>query len=235
MLNKSAKPIHSCYNQHMFGLFSKKTKIAGHIGYFDLQDWWESTFTQQERNHIEEIYHPMGSESNTKPLTEGELSWTSQTASSLLWALAGWFNNTRDREIAKRIIAKAEQMAQVGGNILDSHFSLSEKIVIYYRERETTHDGLEKAIQACKDQIAIAPKVAKAFLKEYPLQPLPAHGGYRQLRIILEKQGNFDQAIELCEIAKQEGWADDWDKQIITLNKKSRNLPKMAKLQTTLS
>lgn len=222
MLNKSAKPNNSCYNQHMLGLTSKKTKITGQIGFFNLQDWWESSFTQQERNHIEEIYHPMGSESNSKPLTEGELSGTSQTASGLLWALAGWFNNPQDREIAKKIIAKAEQMACVSGNILDIHFSLSQKIEIYYRERETTTDGLEKAIQACKEQIAIAPNVAKAFLKEYPQQPLPAHVGYRQLRIILEKQGNFDQAIKLCELAKQEGWADDWDKQILTLNKKKQ-------------
>ena len=95
MLNNSAKLIFSCYNQLMFGLFSKKTKIAGHIGYFDLQDWWESTFTLQERDHIEDIYHPMGSESKSKPLTEGKLSWTSQTASGLLGSLAGWFHNRR--------------------------------------------------------------------------------------------------------------------------------------------
>jgi tetratricopeptide (TPR) repeat protein len=155
-------------------------------------------------------------------LTEGEFSWTSQTASGLLGVLAGWFNNPRDREIAKKIITKAEEMAPVSGNVLDLHFSLSEKLVIYYRERETTSDGLEKAIQACKDQITIAPQAARAFLKEYPKQPLPAHGGYRQLRIILEKQGKYDEAIKLCEQAKLQGWADNWDKQIVNLKKKKQ-------------
>ena len=93
-------------------------------------------------------------------------------------------------------------------------------MVIYYRERETTPDGLEKAIQACREQISLAPRAAKVFLKEYPHQDLPAHAGYRQLRIILEKQGKFDEAIALCEQAKAQGWADDWDKQIETLQKK---------------
>lgn len=206
----------------MFGLFNKKSEIKGEIGYFKLQDWWFSAFTQEERNHIEEVFHPMGSDPSSKPLTQGDLSYTSQTAAGLLQALAGWFNNPRDREIAKKIITKAEELAPTGGNVLDRHFTLSEKMVIYYREREASPEAMEKAIQACREQIAMAPEAAKAFLKEYPWQPLPAHAGYRQLRIILEKQGKFDEAIELCEQAKQQGWSGNWDKQIETLKKKKQ-------------
>lgn len=206
----------------MFGLFNKikKIKVGGQIGYLGLQNWWQTTFSEAERIHIEDIFKPLGSDPNSKPLTQGEISWTSQTAPSLLHSLAGWFNNPRDREIAKKIIAKAEEMSPVDGNILDRHFTLSEKIVIYYRERETSQNGLEKAIQACRDQIAIAPQAKIAFFKEYPQQPLPAHGGFRQLRIILEKQGKYSEAIELCEEAKNQGWADNWDKQIVTLKMK---------------
>lgn len=217
----------------MFGLFNKKSEIKGEIGYFKLEDWWLSTFTEEERDHIEDVFKPMGADPNSKPLTQGDISWTSQTAAGLLQALAGWFNNPRDREIAKKIIAKADELsseasqsAPTGGNVLDRHFTLSEKMVIYYRERETTPDGLEKAIQACREQIVLAPEAAKAFLKEYPHQALPAHAGYRQLRIILEKQGKFDEAIALCEQAKAQGWADDWDKQIETLMKKKQKAAK---------
>ncbi|EKD91009.1 MAG: hypothetical protein ACD_30C00052G0027 [uncultured bacterium] len=208
----------------MFGIFNKKNETKGEIGYFGLQDWWLSAFTQDERNHIEEVFHPMGSEPSSKPLTQGDISYTSQTAAGLLQALAGWFNNPRDREIAKKIIQKAEELAPVGGNILDQHFTLSEKMVIYYRERETSPEAMETAITTCREQIALAPQAIKAFLKEYPQQPLPAHAGYRQLRIILEKQGKYDEAIELCLQAKQQGWTDDWDKQLETLNKKKEKV-----------
>lgn len=210
----------------MFGLFDKKSEIKGEIGYFKLQDWWLSVFTQKERSHIEEVFHPMGSDHSSKPLTQGDIYSTSQTAAGLLQALAGWFNNPRDREIAKKIIAKAEELASTGGNVLDRHFTLSEKMVIYYREREASSEAMEKAIQACREQIAMAPEAAKAFLKEYSWQALPAHAGYRQLRIILEKQGKFDEAIQLCEQAKAQGWADDWNKQIETLNKKKAKVKK---------
>lgn len=206
----------------MFGFFNKKIETKGKIGYFKLQDLWLTTFTQEERDHIEKVFHPMGADPSSKPLTQGDISSTSQAAAGLLQALAGWFNNPRDREIAKKIIAKAEELAPMGGNVLDRHFTLSEKMVIYYRERETSAEAMEKAIKACRDQIAMAPEAAKAFLKKYPWQALPAHAGYRQLRIILEKQNKFDEAIELCEQAKAQGWADDWNKMIETLNKKKQ-------------
>ncbi|PIZ46777.1 hypothetical protein CO180_03505 [candidate division WWE3 bacterium CG_4_9_14_3_um_filter_41_6] len=204
----------------MFGFWNKKTEIRGEIGYFGLQDWWLSTFSKAERDHIENIFRPMGSDPNSNPLTEGEITWTSQTAVSLLSSLAGWFNNPQDREIAKKIIDKAWGLATNCENVLDYHFTLHQKMEIYYRERESSSQALEIAINACREQIELAPQAAKAFLKEYPEDTLPAHAGYSQLRIILEKQGKYDEAIVLCEKAKQQKWAGNWDKQIETLNKK---------------
>lgn len=210
----------------MFGLFRKDPKIKGEIAYFELQDWWLTAFTQEERDHIEEVFQPLGTEPNSKPLTQGDINYSSDTAAGLLDALAGWFNNPKDREIAKKIIDKAEELAPSGEDILNHHFTLQQKMEIYYRERETSPDGMEKAIKACRDQIALAPEAAKAFLKEYPEQPLPAHAGYSQLRIILEKQDKFDEAIELYEQADKQGWAGNWDKQIETLKKKKEKAAK---------
>ncbi|MEI8332169.1 MAG: hypothetical protein WCF90_11075 [Methanomicrobiales archaeon] len=50
------------------------------------------------------------------------------------------------------------------------------------------------AIEACKQQKSISEKAKRAFLKEYNA-PLPSHGGYLQLYIILEKQKNYDEVI----------------------------------------
>jgi len=207
-------------------MFNKKTGIKGEIGYYGLQDWWLTAFTQEERDHIEDVFKPLGSDSNTKPLAEGEISWSSGTAAKLLHSLAGWFNNPRDRELAKKIIQKADELAPKGADILDYHFTLQTKMEIYYRERETSPEAMETAINACKEQINIAPQAAAAFLKEYPEQSLPAHAGYSQLRIILEKQGKFDEAIGLCEQAKKQNWTGNWDKQIETLNKKKEKAAK---------
>jgi len=96
--------------------------------------------------------------------------------------------------------------------ILDKHFELSEKIPELYKKRETA--GLEKTIEACRQQIDLAPQAKAVFLKQYPDQTLPSHRGYTQLAIILDKQGRYKEAIKVCKQAKSEGWNGDWDKRI---------------------
>lgn len=199
----------------MFGLFNKLKKIGGEIGYYDLEDWWLSTFTDAERDCIEAVYHPMGADPDSRPLTEGKLTYSSQNAAGLLQNLAGWFNKPGDREIAKKIIAKANELAGEGDDVLDQHFALQQRMEIYYRERDADPDALNEAIKACEDQIKLAPAAAKQFLKEYPKQPLPGHAGYTQLAIILKKQGRYKEVVGLCQRAKAQGWTGDWEGRII--------------------
>lgn len=149
----------------MFSLFNKSKPIEGEIGYCNLQDWWLTTFTQEERNHIEDVFNPLGGNSKTKPLTQGKISSSSQKAADLLHALAGWFNKPDDRYIAKKIIQKAYEEATKGSDILDLHFTLQTMMEIYYRDRDVEPDAFSKAIQACEEQISIAPQAVGAFKK----------------------------------------------------------------------
>lgn len=206
----------------MFNIFKKEKQIEGELGYYGLVDWWLTTFSEEERKHIEDVFHPLGANPGSKPLTEGKIDYSSQNAAGLLHSLAGWFNKPEDREIARKIIEKAEELAQNGKDILDSHFTLQQEIEIYYRDRDTDPTALGKAIKACEQQIKIAPEAAKAFLKEYPGQSLPAHVGYTQLAIILKKQGEYKKLIEVCEQAKKQGWSGDWDKRILEAKKWSQ-------------
>lgn len=198
------------------------SKIEGNIGYFGLEKWWLSEFTEEERKHIEDTYHPFGLSPDSKPLTEGKITSTSMTAAGLLNCLAGWFNNPEYRHIARKMLKKAQEVNKVTSslkNVLDEHFTLSEMIPVYYRDREKD-DMLEKTIDACKQQIVLAPQAARSFLVEYPKQPLPSHRGYEQLVIIFNKQDDLVEAIQLCEQAKAEGWAGDWDNRIARYKKK---------------
>ena len=73
---------------------------------------------------------------------------------------------------------------------------------------------LKKAIDACKQQIDLAPKTIDALKTEYKDSTLPSHKGYEQLAIILEKQKTYKEAIDLCGQADKQGWAGDWKKRI---------------------
>lgn len=204
---------------------SKHGKVKGDIGYHQLEEWWFSTFTDSERKYITEKYQPMGmgEETETKNhLTEGDISWTSASTSNFLNGLSSWFTGPNDRVIGRKIGEKAKEEALKSKDPLDMHFALSSLITLYYRDRDRDQaDYYDKALAYCRAQIKIQAVAAKAFLKEYPKQPLPSHVGYEQLAIVLEKEKHYQEAIDLTKEAKQNGWAGDWDKRIERCQKKA--------------
>lgn len=197
----------------IFNIFKKESnQIRGSIGYFGLGDWWLSNFSETEREYIIKTFQPLGSSGES--LIKGNISYTSETSIDLLSALAGWFDKKDDRTIAYRIIKKAEEMINESSNILDIHFLYQSKIETYYKNRDNDPNALEKAIEACKQQIEISPKAKAAFQKEYKDSPLPSHVGFEQLAIIEEKRKNFETAIKISKKALEQGWDGDWEKRI---------------------
>lgn len=194
--------------------------IEGPIGYFGLAEWWLATFTEAERKY-------MGSASESATgggsLTEGRISYTSGTAAQFLSGLATNFYKPQDRRIARLMLAKAQELAKAAGNVLDLHFVYAGMIKTFYADRDNDPEALDLAIAACEEQIALAPEAAKAWSREYPEEPLPAHTGYTQLAIIREKQRNFADAISLSRLAMKQEWAGDWEQRI------ARNEKRLAK------
>jgi len=193
-------------------------KIEGELGYFGLGDWWVSTFSEAERDYIETTYQPMSiGGDREKPLTEGRIQSTTQTVSSLLSGLAGWFKKPADLSIARRILAKAEEVTV---EPVDQHYLYQEMIQTFYRSRDLDPTALNDAVIACQKQISIAVKVTRLLKKEYPGEQLPAHVGYKQLAIILEKEEKYSEVIRLMKNAVAQGWNGDWEKRIARCEKK---------------
>lgn len=237
--------------------FKKQSKVMGKIGLYMLSDWWLTTFTEEEQRYIAEKYQPIGASENS--LIKGEFQpGGTERASQLLWGLATWFRSKDDFTLACRILKKAEELSS---NPIDAHFTYSGMIQIYYPMRGVELEALTKVIEACQAQIDIASTVARCMREEHakttislsrPFQysslsdisdseveatlkglnySLPSHSGYEQLAIILEKQGDFSEAIRLAQQAKQEGWKGDWDKRIDRCQKKLGNMEKQEKLK----
>jgi hypothetical protein len=76
------------------------------------------------------------------------------------------------------------------------------------------------AIVSCRAQIRIQHEAGGKWLRDYPGDTLPAHTGYTQLAIILEKEKRFEEAIALIEEAKANGWSGDWDSRMKRLRSK---------------
>lgn len=192
-----------------FGLFGQK-KITGLIGYFGLSDWWLTSFSKDERKTIKQLYKPLGG----AHLDDKKITYSGQNALSFLYGLAGWFSKNEVRPIGYKILDEAEKHITEAKTPLDLHFFYQTQIELYYRDREKP-DYMNRVIQACHNQIAIAQKATKTFRSgKEGLDSLPSHKGYEQLAIILERKRNYQETICLCERAKKQGWAGKWDDRI---------------------
>ena len=193
----------------------KKTKVNGIVKYLKLEGWWLNELNDEERGVILEAYG--------HSIIEGNISRSSNTQLRFLYGLIGYFNKPELKHIAYKIIAKAETLIDERSRALDIHFLYGAKLDVCYKDRELSPNGLDIAIQACKQQIENAQAAVEAFKNEYG-DDLPSHKGYHQLAIILEKQKRYGEAISLCEKAGSQGWAGDWDTRIERCNKRAAKL-----------
>jgi hypothetical protein len=88
-------------------------KVRGWIAFYGLISWWQTTFTEAERNYIEQCFSPaLGTdlEASRLTLTKGEVGNCNQPAPEFLNGLATWFTATKDASIAKRIHDKVIEL-----------------------------------------------------------------------------------------------------------------------------
>lgn len=122
---------------------------------------------------------------------------------------------------------------------VQAHFACNWLIKVAYKDRNDP-GVLGKVIDYCQTSIAINQLVRADMLEESysrwralhsmgssaatpafdELAETPQHPGFKQLCIILEKQGDLEDAIEVCEQAAVSGWAGDWDARLTRLKRK---------------
>jgi hypothetical protein len=187
----------------------------GLIQFYELVDWWESALQPEERDRLASRFHPLGRESDSRPLTEGrQAEYGAMATPAGFWsALIRWpATDEEGRAIRRKIRDKLVSLVEDEQNIIARHFVLQVLIREFYKERADT-DARATAIRYCRDQIAIAPAVAAVMRSDFPDQ-LPRHIGYEQLSIILQKDKRCAEVMALCAEALARGWSGDWTKRI---------------------
>jgi len=200
-------------------IFRQHDQTAGDLGYFGLGTWWLSAFSSAERQYLEATFAPGGSRS----LTKGQKPSTFATAAALLVALASHLSRKpEDRNLAARVLSKAEERALAERDLVGLHFVYQETIRLQYKWRQTFPDALDLAFAACHKQVQYATQAAEALQEAFPEQPLPAHFGFQRTASVLEQRKAYEQALEICQRAKEQGWAGNWAWRMLRIKKKLR-------------
>jgi len=199
----------------------RRDEIEGELGYFGLGGWWSSAFTRVERDHIEASFHPPGLPAGGKPLTTGRGGSNYHSAAILLTALATCLRDLpQDRDLALKVLAKAQERARAEDDVIGLHLVYQEIIRLHSKWRDHVPDALNLIFGACHKQVAMSEAAAQAFHHLRPHAALPAHLGYLTLAVLLEQEGSCRKAIEVCKQARDQGWGGNWTWRIGSLARK---------------
>ncbi len=192
-------------------ILGRRLASTGELGYFGLMGWWTSSFSPAERTYMEEAFCASGLPARAKPLTRDRGLVNYPTAASLLTVLADRLGEKlEDRGLAAKVLAQAEERALAEGDVLGRYFVYHQMIRLYSRWKGEFANAVDLIFAACHKQIQLAPDAAQALRKLRPDKPLPTHLGYLQASALLEQEGRYEPAIELCKQAQAGGWSGNW-------------------------
>lgn len=179
------------------GIFKKvqaliKGKPKGFIAFHRLEDFWEALSVEEK----ELLRSDVGDD-----IDSGDVHFNSASASHFLQGIAFNILSKKEYKLAEKLLNKA---LELNPDPVDEHFIYNTAIKLYYKQRDQRPDALEKCKQHCERDIELFPKFMEAYDDDTP----PRIPAFQQLAIILEKEGKYDEAIEVCEKALEYGLKD---------------------------
>jgi hypothetical protein len=202
-------------------VLGRRLETTGELGYFGLTGWWTSSFSAAERDYMEAAFCTAGLPAGAKPLTRDRGLVSFPTAAALLTVLADRLSEKpRDRALASKVLAEAERRARAEDDILGQHFAYHQMIRLYTRWKNQFANAVDLIFAVCHKQIQLAPEAARRLREARPDEPLPIHLGYQQASALLEQDGAYEPALQLCKQAQAAGWNGNWSWRIQRLARK---------------
>lgn len=186
-------------------LFSQKPKIKGIIGYLDLESFWLSC-TPEEQDALTR-YHQggLGAAPGSSPI-KGDISYTSSTKLIYFSAMIGWAVSEKNYALADKIISAGKELDIRESDLLDAHYFWQKAAECYYKQRDHRADAIDLTIEFCLQDIRMFPKYVRLMQKEFG--SIPEITTFQRLAILYEKNGQYKEAIEICNLAIKYGLTD---------------------------
>ncbi len=195
----------------------------GQLEYYGLKKWWLSTFSEEERDQIENIIAP---EKKGSYLTKGRSFVGGGTKLSVIGSIASYLTKEDTPDLYFKVFTEAEKFAHEA-TLSELHFLYSGKVSDLQQNLKRWDDVYDLLKEACYKQIEISEDVAGYFKKNDFSDTLPGHVGYTRLAIILQKEKIHSEVVRICQKALDEGWGGTWEKRINANKHKEDNPTKV--------
>jgi len=172
-------------------------EVQGLIGFYKLQDWWVSSFTNEEREYINSCYQPMETLPHT--LTRGTILERQQPAPEFLNGLNTWFRSSKDSAVAERIHQKLKELAEEHPIVKPGYYK-GRHFTTYVRDYEALKK--ERAFSELENLLIELVKATEAESAASGKGVAPAY--YNELAILYRKQKEYSKEVSILEsFAKQ--------------------------------
>lgn len=164
--------------------------IEGYIKFYNLQDWWTNTFSDEQKEIMVKRFSPMNE--NTGCLIHNEITDCNQPITTFLHILSRWFDNKKNIEIYEKIRAKLNETAlksksRSPGNLRGRHYTTYVDDVKSLK-RQKKHQEAEALLLELISRVE-----AEALSTNF--DPPPWY--YEQLATIYRKERKYGDLIEI--------------------------------------
>lgn len=192
--------------------------IARAMAVQGLQDWWYHHLSVSDRKAIQENY------AFNQSSGDDFIAKCKDFQIAFLTKIAAKLNHETTRHTAYRCIIKAGEVWPDDAPAIECHNAVTRISRIFYSWRHLDSFASRAAILACEKSLAISAEVAAWFRAQEEYQKtvqFPSHYCLTQLCTLEEERGEYQRIIDICKIAKRDGWAGDWDQRIARAQMKS--------------
>lgn len=175
-------------------LFQSGQSVPDLIEVLNLQEWYLNLSDEQRQKlHQHSTWFGTGGEAN---MLERDITETSQTAQEYLKGVGSTAANEKDYEFAEMVLLSALEFED--GSATSTHFTYTTLIDVYYKQRDDREDAIEKCVKYCKMDIEIADDFGE----------VPRIPSFKRLAIIYEKEGRYEETLDICNQAIEIGTTD---------------------------
>ena len=175
---------------------------GGLLGYFNLLEWWRTSFTREERSTVRaQVARPLSAFSD---LDSGNVSWCSyKNGCVALCALATWFTRSDLLAIGRKFAERGEELLGQIEDAKDLHFALCDLINFW---AWAGVGNKKREIALCRKQVALALIVAPLLRGDSPKGTRLFHPGIARLIQVLDGENDAAELIIIRKVAEEAGW-----------------------------
>lgn len=194
----------------------KKSKVKGYVKYFDLEDFWLNSLSEEQRNEIKQTYS-MGLNTNPDAIDKEDILSASMKSYDFLMLMSECISDAEKKQF---LINWAIKEVEKSSDVIDHHYMYLRAWKQYKHLIKSDQSLYTSFIEILKKDCEIHDEFNRKYYRRYKI--LPTYPSFKELALAYERLGRIEEAIEISQMAlkKKVNEKTSFERRIAKLEKK---------------